>query len=138
MSRINAIKTSEMDPNTFLPTLGDWNTPSGSYSNSTRPSDFMIDYFRAFKVATNDPFWDSAVTAAQNLVAQQQETYAPSTGLIADFVVDTNGTPRPAPAGFLEGNTDGQYSYNSVRVPGTSVPTPQCMATPPARSRPRR
>ena len=86
--------------------------------NSTRPSDLMVDHFRAFKVATNDPFWDSAVTAAQDLVTQQQNTYAPTTGLIADFVVNTNTNPkRPAPAGFLEGNTDGQYSYNSVRVP---------------------
>ncbi|GJF09185.1 hypothetical protein NGTWS1803_13980 [Mycolicibacterium cyprinidarum] len=117
VARINAIKASEMNPNTKLPTLGDWNTPGDSLYNSTRPSDLMIDHFRAFKVATNDPFWDSAVTAAQNLVTQQQTTYAPSTGLIADFVVNTNTTPKPAPANFLEGKADGQYSYNSVRVP---------------------
>lgn len=117
VSRINAIKASEMDPNTKLPTLGDWNTPGDSLYNSTRPSDFMIDHFRAFKVATNDPFWDQAVTATQNLVTQQQNTYAPATGLIADFVVNTNTTPKPAPANFLEAKTDGQYSYNAVRVP---------------------
>lgn len=117
VARINAIKAGEMDPVTKLPTLGDWNTPGDSLYNSTRPSDFMIDHFRAFKAATGDPFWDSAVTAAQNLVTQQQNTYAPSTGLIADFVVNTNTTPKPAPANFLEGSTDGQYSYNAVRVP---------------------
>lgn len=117
ISRINAIKAGEMDPVTKLPTLGDWNTPGDSLYNSTRPSDFMIDHFRAFKAATGDPFWDSAVTAAQTLVTQQQNSYAPSTGLIADFVVNTNTTPKPAPANFLEGSTDGQYSYNAVRVP---------------------
>ncbi len=117
VTRINAIKASEMDPKTYLPALGDWDTPGDSHYNSTRPSDMMIDHFRAFKAATNDPFWDSAVTAAQNLIAQQQNTYAPSTGLIADFVVNTNTTPVPAPPNFLEGSTDGQYSYNSVRVP---------------------
>lgn len=117
VARINAIKASEMDPNTKLPTLGDWNTPGDSLYNSTRPSDFMIDHFRAFKAATNDPFWDQAVTATQNLLTQQQNTYAPNTGLIADFVVNTNTTPKPAPANFLEGKTDGQYSYNAVRVP---------------------
>jgi endo-1,4-beta-D-glucanase Y len=117
ITRINAIKASEMDPKTFLPTLGDWDTPGDSLYNSTRPSDLMIDHFRAFQAATNDPFWGSAVTAAQNLVTQEQNTYAPTTGLIADFVVHTNTTPQPAPANFLEGSTDGQYSYNSVRVP---------------------
>jgi endo-1,4-beta-D-glucanase Y len=117
VTRINAIKASEMNPKTYLPTLGDWDTAGGSYYNTTRPSDLMIDHFRAFKAATNDPFWDSAVTAAQNLIAQQQNSYAPSTGLIADFVVNTNTTPAPAPANFLEGRTDGQYAYNSVRVP---------------------
>ncbi len=117
ITRINAIKASEMDPNTKLPTLGDWNTPGDSLYNSTRPSDFMIDHFRAFAVATGDPFWDSAVTASQNLITAQQTTYSPNTGLIADFVVNTNSTPKPAPANFLEGKTDGQYSYNAVRVP---------------------
>lgn len=117
VARINAIKASEMDPDTKLPTLGDWNSPGDSLYHSTRPSDFMIDHFRAFKVATNDPFWDQAVAATQNLLTQQQNTYAPSTGLIADFVVNTNTTPKPAPANFLEGKTDGQYSYNAVRVP---------------------
>ena len=118
VTRINAIKASEMNPTTYLPTLGDWDTAGDPYYYSTRPSDLMIDHFRAFKVATNDPFWDSAVTASQNLIAQQQNTYAPVTGLVADFVVNTNTTPKPAPAGFLEGKTDGQYAYNSVRVPG--------------------
>lgn len=117
VSRINAIKVSEMNPVTKLPTLGDWNTAGDSLYNSTRPSDFMIDHFRAFKAATSDPFWDGAVTAAQNLLTQQQNTYAPATGLVADFVVNTNTTPKPAPSNFLEGSTDGQYSYNSVRVP---------------------
>jgi hypothetical protein len=31
--------------------------------------------------------------------------------------VDPLGTPDPAPAGFLEGATDGSYAYNACRVP---------------------
>lgn len=117
LTRINAIKASEMSSATKLPLLGDWSSPGDSYYNSTRPSDFMIDHFRAFKTATNDTFWDGAIAATQGLITQQQNTYAPTTGLVADFVVNTNATPKPAPANFLEGSTDGQYSYNSVRVP---------------------
>ncbi len=117
LSRINAIKASEMNQTTKLPLLGDWSSPGDSYYNATRPSDLMIDHFRAFKSATNDPFWDSAVAAAQGLISQQQATFSPSTGLIADFVVSTNTSAKPAPPNFLEAATDGQYSYNSVRVP---------------------
>jgi len=32
-------------------------------------------------------------------------------------VVDTTASPAPAPANFLEGASDGQYGYNSCRVP---------------------
>lgn len=117
LTRINAIKASEFHPTTKLPLLGDWSSPGDSYYDSTRPSDFMVDHFRAFKLATGDAFWDSAVAATQNLITQQQASYAPTTGLVADFVVNTNSTPKPAPANFLESSTDGQYSYNSVRVP---------------------
>ena len=78
----------------------------------------MIDHFRAFKAATGDATWDQVIAATSALVTAQQNTYAPTTGLIADFVVSTNTTsPKPAAANFLEGSTDGQYSYNSVRVP---------------------
>lgn len=105
-SRINAIKASEMNPTTNLPLLGDWSSPGDSHYNSTRPSDFMIDHFRAFKAATGDTFWDSVVTATQNLIAQQQAAYAPNTGLVADFVVNTNTTPKPAP-GQLSRGSDG-------------------------------
>lgn len=117
ISRINAIKASEINPTTHLPLLGDWATPDESHYWGTRPSDFMIDHFRAFRAATGDASWDSVIAATQNLITQQQNAYAPNTGLIADFVVSTNTTPKPASANFLEGSTDGQYSYNSVRVP---------------------
>jgi endo-1,4-beta-D-glucanase Y len=118
VSRINAIKAGEINPTTHLPLLGDWSSPGDKYYNSTRPSDFMIDHFRAFKAATGDATWDQVIAATSGLVTAQQNTYAPATGLIADFIVSTNTTsPKPAAANFLEGSTDGQYSYNSVRVP---------------------
>ena len=118
VARINAIKAGEINPTTHLPLLGDWSSPGDKYYNATRPSDFMIDHFRAFKAATGDATWDQVIAASSGLVTAQQNTYAPTTGLIADFVVSTNTTsPKPAAANFLEGPTDGQYSYNSVRVP---------------------
>lgn len=117
LSRIASIKKSEINPNTRLPLLGDWSTPGDKYYYATRPSDFMIDHFRAFSRATGDGWWDEVVQETSNLVTQQQTSFAPSTGLVADFVVNTNSTAKPAPSNFLEGASDGQYSYNSVRVP---------------------
>ena len=117
LARISSIKKSEINPNTKLPLLGDWSSPGDKYYYATRPSDFMLDHFRAFGRATSDAWWDEVARATSNLVTQQQTSFAPSTGLVADFVVNTDSAPKPAPANFLEGASDGQYSYNSVRVP---------------------
>jgi len=118
ITRINAIKKSEINATTKLPLLGDWASPSDSYYYGTRPSDFMVDHFRAFKSATGDVFWDSVVTATQNLLTHLQKNYAPTTGLVPDFVVSTNTTnPKPASANYLEGPDDGRYSYHATRVP---------------------
>ncbi|HWY97482.1 MAG TPA: T9SS type A sorting domain-containing protein, partial [Bacteroidia bacterium] len=46
-----------------------------------------------------------------------QTNNSPATGLISDFVVTCDKTPKPAPANFLEGPYDGDYNYNSCRVP---------------------
>ncbi|MEO6846760.1 MAG: glycosyl hydrolase family 8 [Chthoniobacterales bacterium] len=118
ISRINAIKKSEINATTKLPTMGDWSSPSDSYYYGTRTSDFMIDHFRAFKAVTGDTTWDSVITATQNLLTYLQQNYASSTGLVPDFVVSTNtSTPKPAPANYLESSDDGHYSYNATRVP---------------------
>ena len=69
----------EIIPTTHLPLLGDWSSPGDKYYNSTRPSDFMIDHFRAFKAATGDTTWDQVIAATSGLVTAQQNTYAPTT-----------------------------------------------------------
>ncbi len=116
--RIAAIKASEVNPTTYLLLLGDWASPGSKYWFATRPSDFMLDHLRAFRKATGDTFWDTVIVRHQNLIRTMQANYAPNTGLLPDFVVATNTTsPRPAPAGFLEGPDDGRYSYNACRVP---------------------
>ena len=114
---INAIKASEVNPTTHLFRLGDWSTCCDSLYWTTRPSDFMIDHIRAFRQATGDTAWDTIRTAHQNLITNLQNQYAPNTGLLPDFVVDTNTTPRPAPGQVLEDPNDGKYWWNSCRTP---------------------
>ncbi|MFJ5122539.1 glycosyl hydrolase family 8 [Kitasatospora sp. NPDC088548] len=114
---INAIMASEINPSTHLTLLGDWSSRGDSTYYVTRSSDWMIDHFRAFRTATGDAAWDTVRTAHQRLITAQQSGYAPNTGLLADFVVNTNGTAKPAPGKVLESANDGDYSWNACRDP---------------------
>ncbi|WP_328646339.1 glycosyl hydrolase family 8 [Amycolatopsis sp. NBC_00348] len=113
---INAIKKSEVSNSTKFTLLGDWGNDA-EYKNSSRSSDWMPGHLRAFAKATGDSFWDSVRTRSETAVSQLQSQYAPNTGLLPDFVVNTNSTPKPAPADFLEGEYDGKYSWNACRDP---------------------
>jgi hypothetical protein len=46
-----------------------------------------------------------------------QTNYSSETGLLPDFIVNIDETPEPAPADYLEGELDGNYSYNACRDP---------------------
>ncbi|MEV0188238.1 glycosyl hydrolase family 8 [Kitasatospora purpeofusca] len=117
IKHINAIKASEVNPTTHLMKLGDWSDAGDKYYWMTRSSDWMIDHFRAFRTATGDSSWDTVRTAHQNLITSQQSKYAASTGLLADFVVNTNTTPKPAAGKVLESSNDGDYGWNACRDP---------------------
>jgi endo-1,4-beta-D-glucanase Y len=110
---IAAIARNDFNRQTSLPLLGDWATSPG-YVYSTRPSDFMLDHFRAFAPVTNKDLFDSAIERSYQIIEQVQQ----GTGLVPDFVVETDKQQaRPAMPGFLEGQHDGDYSYNACRAP---------------------
>ncbi|MEU0795318.1 glycosyl hydrolase family 8 [Amycolatopsis sp. NPDC005961] len=113
---INAVKKSEVNNSTKFTLLGDWGNDA-EYKNSSRSSDWMPGHLRAFAAATGDSFWDQVRTRSETAVSQLQSSYAPNTGLLPDFVVGTNSTPKPAPGNFLEGPNDGKYSWNACRDP---------------------
>ncbi|MFB7512825.1 glycosyl hydrolase family 8 [Streptomyces sp. NPDC056144] len=117
IKHINAIKKDEINASTNLLKLGDWTSSGDQYYYITRTSDWMVDHFRAFRTATGDTAWDTIRTAHQNQITNLQNTYAPSTGLLPDFVVNTNTTPKPAPGQVLEDPNDGAYWWNACRTP---------------------
>lgn len=117
IKHINAIKKDELNPSTHLLKLGDWSSSGDQYYYITRTSDWMVDHFRAFRKATGDTTWDTVRGAHQSQIANLQSRYAPNTGLLPDFVVDTNTTPRPAPGQVLEDPNDGKYWWNGCRTP---------------------
>jgi endo-1,4-beta-D-glucanase Y len=109
----------DVNASTHLTTLGDWSTSSDPMYNATRPSDFMLDHFRAFGKATGDAaHWQSGtVDATYGVISAIESNQSAMTGLLPDFIVNTNTAPAPAPPNFLEGPTDGEYAYNSCRTP---------------------
>jgi endo-1,4-beta-D-glucanase Y len=127
------IANGDLNPTTHLSNPGDWDTNSpdnfklqgdgagANYYYGTRPSDFMLDHFRSFgnamTAAADKAAWSSAVDATYGVADAIQTKFSPSTGLLPDFIVDTNTSPRPAPSNYLEAPTDGEYSWNSCRVP---------------------
>jgi endo-1,4-beta-D-glucanase Y len=114
---INAIKKDELNPSTNLLKLGDWSSSGDQYYYISRTSDWMIDHFRAFRTATGDSTWDTVRNAHQSAIGTLQSGFASSTGLLPDFVVNTNTSPRPAPGQVLEDPNDGQFWWNACRTP---------------------
>ncbi|WP_406064830.1 glycosyl hydrolase family 8 [Streptomyces sp. NBC_01077] len=117
LKHIAAIKKDELNPTTKLLKLGDWSSSGDQYYYITRTSDWMVDHFRAFRTASGDTTWDSVRTAHQTQISRLQSTYASGTGLLPDFVVETNTTPKPAPGQVLEDPNDGAYWWNACRTP---------------------
>ncbi|MEV4936978.1 glycosyl hydrolase family 8 [Streptomyces zaomyceticus] len=117
LKHIAAIKKDELNPTTKLLKLGDWSSSGDQYYWISRTSDWMVDHFRAFRTASGDTTWDAVRTAHQTQISRLQSTYAPGTGLLPDFVVDTNTTPKPAPGQVLEDPNDGAYWWNACRTP---------------------
>ncbi|MFF8381964.1 glycosyl hydrolase family 8 [Streptomyces sp. NPDC015661] len=117
LKHIAAIKKDEVNPTTKLLKLGDWSSSGDQYYYISRTSDWMTDHFRAFRAASGDTTWDAVRSAHQTQISRLQSTYASGTGLLPDFVVDTNTTPRPAPGQVLEDPNDGSYWWNACRTP---------------------
>lgn len=109
------IRDANLDASGSYVLLGDWT--SGSYYDATRTSDFMPAHLASFAAATGDPVWTQVADHSYDLIAQLQSTYAPSTGLLPDFVRSPLSGPYPAEAWFLERPVDGAYSYNACRDP---------------------
>lgn len=113
---INAIMNNDINQSQWTIRLGDW-ASSGAYNTATRPSDFMVNHFKAFQAATGDARWQNVTNKTYTLINSLYTGYSSTTGLLPDFVVYSNNTYKPAAANFLESQRDGDYNYNSCRVP---------------------
>jgi len=108
---IAALKSWNMKP--------DGTTKGLKTPDVSRTSDYMIGHFRAFRTATGDAFWDTAITRAYDLANRMQTVYSPGVGLLPDFVVATNtATPYPSPGFMGDFNEhENKYWWNACRNP---------------------
>ena len=106
---ITALKNKNMSPNGY--------TMGGPHADLSRTSDYMITHFRAFKKATGDAYWDTAINKSFELMSLMQKNFAPTTGLVPDFIVGLPGNPVPSPGNQIESATEGFFAWNACRNP---------------------
>jgi endo-1,4-beta-D-glucanase Y len=116
---LTAILAHEVNQPGNILLIGDWakSGDDATYAATTRSSDFMQSHFAAFAERTGDRRWLDLRDAIYGVIATVGQKYSPRTGLMPDFIVGLPDKPKPAPAGFLEGDHDGAYSWNAARYP---------------------
>lgn len=115
---MSAIAAHEVEPVGMHLLIGDWaGFPNDTaFRQTTRSSDFMMSHLRVFAEESGQVDWYSTLDRTYEIIAAMQ-AYAPETGLVPDFIVDLDSQPRPADTMFLEGENDGNYSWNAGRYP---------------------
>lgn len=115
---INSIMKDEVNHNNWTVKLGDWCDSSNlNYYFGTRSSDFITSHFKVFANTTNNTNWNLVVDECYTLISGIQNNQSISTGLMPDFIINTNTNPVPAGQNYLEDIFDGDYYYNACRFP---------------------
>ncbi|WP_177214633.1 glycosyl hydrolase family 8 [Anaeromicropila populeti] len=119
--RMNALMDSCVNNQYNMLFLGDW-VPWDKTSNFqyvTRCSDFMLYVIRNFIYydRANRWKWESLYHSLAEIINDQLSGCSKNIGLMPDFLLKVNGKSVPAPFQVLESKHDGDYYYNSCRVP---------------------
>jgi endoglucanase len=115
---LDAIMSNEINRSQSLVKLGDWAEDNDdAYGESTRSSDLLLNHFKTFEAATGNEEWKGVTDKAYAIIHSIYEEESSNTGLMPDFILRSNGEYQPAQADFLEGENDGNYSWNSSRTP---------------------
>ncbi|MGM1049788.1 MAG: glycosyl hydrolase family 8 [Bacillota bacterium] len=115
---INAIMKSDVNHSEWNLKLADWvSDDDAKYGSATRPSDFMLQHLKDFRNVSGDANWDRVIDKTYSISEEMYKNFSPNAGLLPDFVVKKNGSYAPADPIFLESETDGDFSYNSSRIP---------------------
>lgn len=116
---LSDIMEYEVNQTDWIIQLGDWamwSEEGDPYYAATRASDFLVQYMPVFAEASGDDRWMNVYESTYAIINDFTEEY--QTGLLPDFIVkDESGAFVPAEEYFLESENDGNYYYNSCRIP---------------------
>jgi endo-1,4-beta-D-glucanase Y len=114
---IDAIRSFEINRIKLTVKMSDDFEINEPENDDIRSSDFMPDHLREFYNATHDSLWLKVMDRMYAIFHDLQINYSPSTGLLPDFIQSTSHGYKPARPNYLESDYDGQFYYNSCRVP---------------------
>ena len=119
LDMLSDIMEYEVNQTDWIIQLGDWavwSEEGDPYYAATRASDFLVQYMPVFAAASGDDRWMNVYESTYAIINGFVEEY--QTGLLPDFIVkDESGAFVPAEEYFLESENDGNYYYNSCRIP---------------------
>lgn len=108
---IDAIKTHEVEANTFVLKPGD----AFGGSSLTSPCYFSPGYYRAFGAFTNDiSFWNSVASKAYTVINSNLTQNNAAGGLVSDWC-EASGNYSSQASGYA--NQGRLYSYDAARTP---------------------
>lgn len=115
---ITAIMKNDVNTKEWNLKLGDWADSSDSvYGTGTRSSDFMLSHLKAFQIVTNDSNWGKVADKTYEIINTLYKNESATTGLLPDFSYKEGSEYIAAYPNYLEVEYDGEYYYNSCRVP---------------------
>ena len=121
IKRINALMDSCVNKRDYILTLGDWvlGIKDNNFKYVTRSSDFLLYHIREFiKYDTkNSNQWNLVIKTINFIISEQMKRQSKHNGLMPDFFIRANGRYIAPKVKVLETIHDGDYYFNSCRIP---------------------
>lgn len=118
---IKALMDSCVNTTDYILTLGDWveGIKNNNFKYVTRSSDFILYHLREFiKFDTaNSHKWQLVIQRINSIISLQMKRESKHNGLMPDFFIKNNGQYIAPKVKILETEHDGDYYFNSCRIP---------------------
>ena len=121
VKRITALMDSCVNKKDYILTLGDWveGIKDNNFKYVTRSSDFILYHIRDFiefdKAHSNE--WKLVLKKINSIISEQMKRQSKDNGLMPDFFIGSEGKYIAPKVKVLETTHDGDYYYNSCRIP---------------------
>jgi hypothetical protein len=121
IKRIDALMESCINKNDYILTLGDWvkGIKVNNFKYVTRSSDFLIYHIREFIKfdIKNINDWQLVLDRINSIIVEQMKKQSKNNGLMPDFFIKDENNYIAPKFKVLESIHDGDYYFNSCRIP---------------------